>query len=71
MINIIVCISYLALMIAISAWFSRKKEVDGGEDFVIAGQTLPSFVVAGTLLTTFVGSDPLLVVLVSLSRMDH
>jgi len=60
MINIIVCISYLALMIAISAWFSRKKEVDGGEDFVIAGQTLPSFVVAGTLLTTFVGSGSII-----------
>ncbi|MDK4238374.1 sodium:solute symporter family protein [Corynebacterium propinquum] len=60
MINVIVCISYLALMIAISAWFSRKKEVNGGEDFVIAGQSLPSFVVAGTLLTTFVGSGSII-----------
>lgn len=41
MINIIVCVSYLALMITISAWFSRKKEVDGGEDFVIAGKRFP------------------------------
>lgn len=46
---------YLVLMALIGVYFARKS-IHTGEDFIIAGRSLPLPVVIGTLLATFVGS---------------
>lgn len=58
--NIIVLVGYLLLMVLVAAWFSRKKAMHDGEDFMLAGQSLPAWVLAGTLLATFVGSGSII-----------
>ncbi|OFT57464.1 sodium:solute symporter [Corynebacterium sp. HMSC05E07] len=57
---ITVLVFYLALMIGISFWFSRGKSMKDGDDFVLAGKSLPAPVLAGTLLATFVGSGSII-----------
>lgn len=54
-IYLITVIVYLALMALIGIYFARKT-VETGEDFMVAGRSLPLPVVIGTLLATFVGS---------------
>lgn len=60
MVTIIVLIAYILVMVAVAAWFGRGESMKGGEDFVLAGQSLPAWVLAGTLLTTFVGSGSII-----------
>lgn len=57
---VIVLIAYVAIMIAIAAWFGRASAMKDGEDFVLAGKSLPTWVLAGTLLATFVGSGSII-----------
>ncbi|MDN6122870.1 MAG: sodium:solute symporter family protein, partial [Brevibacterium sp.] len=57
---IIVLIAYVMIMIAIAAWFGRSSAMKDGEDFVLAGKSLPTWVLAGTLLATFVGSGSII-----------
>jgi len=54
-IYLISVVVYLILMALIGVYFA-KKSVHTGEDFIIAGRSLPLPVVIGTLLATFVGS---------------
>lgn len=58
--NIVVLVSYIILMIVVAAWFSRKKSMQDGSDFIMAGRSLPTFVLGGTLLATFVGSGSII-----------
>ncbi|MFD1860744.1 sodium:solute symporter family protein [Aeromicrobium camelliae] len=51
---------YGALMIAVALWFSRAAVMKDGEDFVLAGKSLPAPVLAGTMLATFVGSGSII-----------
>lgn len=57
---VIVLVAYVALMIGIAAWFGRASAMKDGEDFVLAGKSLPTWVLAGTLLATFVGSGSII-----------
>ncbi|MBD8021400.1 sodium:solute symporter family protein [Brevibacterium gallinarum] len=59
-VNISVLVGYLLLMVLVAAWFSRKSAMKDGEDFMLAGQSLPPWVLAGTLLATFVGSGSII-----------
>lgn len=59
-IHIIILVAYVALMIGVGLWFSRSKSVSSGEDFMLAGRSLPAPVLAGTLLATFVGSGSII-----------
>lgn len=58
--HIIVLLGYVLLMVLIGAWFSRSKMVASGDDFMLAGRSLPTPVLAGTLLATFVGSGSII-----------
>lgn len=58
--HIAVLIAYIALMVVIGAWFGRKKATSSGEDFVLAGRSLPAPVIGGTMLATFVGSGSII-----------
>lgn len=58
--NIVVLVCYIILMIVVAAWFSRKKSMQDGSDFIMAGRSLPTFVLGGTLLATFVGSGSII-----------
>lgn len=51
---------YLLIMIAVSFWFSRAENMKDGDDFILAGRSLPAPVLAGTLLATFVGSGSII-----------
>ena len=51
-----VIIIYIAGMLAVGFWFSRRSQVSDGKDYMLAGQGLGAPVLAGTMLTTFVGS---------------
>ncbi|WP_309132459.1 sodium:solute symporter family protein [Brevibacterium sp.] len=57
---VLVLVVYVAIMIAIAAWFGRSAAMKDGEDFVLAGKSLPTWVLAGTLLATFVGSGSII-----------
>ena len=57
---VFVLIAYVAIMLAIAAWFGRASAMKDGEDFVLAGKSLPTWVLAGTLLATFVGSGSII-----------
>ena len=59
-IHIAVLVGYIAVMIAVGAWFGRKKATSTGEDFVLAGRSLPAPVIGGTMLATFVGSGSII-----------
>lgn len=58
--HVAVLIGYIALMIAVGAWFGRAKATSSGEDFVLAGRSLPAPVIGGTMLATFVGSGSII-----------
>ncbi|WP_010203971.1 sodium:solute symporter family protein [Salinibacterium sp. PAMC 21357] len=58
--HVVILVVYIALMIAIGIWFSRSKAVSDGDDFVLAGRSLPAPVLTGTLLATFVGSGSII-----------
>src|SRR5699024_4867398 len=57
---VFVLIAYVAIMLANAAWFGRASAMKDGEDFVLAGKSLPTWVLAGTLLATFVGSGSII-----------
>lgn len=59
-VHIAVLICYVIVMIAIGAWFGRSRETSSGEDFVLAGRSLPAPVLGGTMLATFVGSGSII-----------
>src|ERR687896_2375249 len=48
---------YLGILIFIGLWQSRN--VKSGEDFLVAGRTLPARVLVFTLLSTWIGSGSL------------
>ena len=58
--HVFILIGYVLLMVLIGAWFSRAKTVATGDDFMLAGRSLPAPVLAGTLLATFVGSGSII-----------
>ena len=58
--HIVILLAYIALMILVGAWFARSKAVSTGDDFVLAGRSLPAPVLTGTLLATFVGSGSII-----------
>ena len=49
-------IVYLVFMAIVALWFSRAAAMRDGDDFVLAGRSLPTVVLGGTMLATFVGS---------------
>lgn len=59
-VHVIILVGYILLMVLVGAWFSRKKKVADGDDFMLAGRSLPAPVLAGTLLATFVGSGSII-----------
>ncbi|MDO5661595.1 MAG: sodium:solute symporter family protein [Brachybacterium sp.] len=58
--HIVVLIAYILVMVGMGLWFSRAKETSTGEDFVLAGRSLPAPVLGGTMLATFVGSGSII-----------
>ncbi|MDO5744401.1 MAG: sodium:solute symporter family protein [Micrococcaceae bacterium] len=58
--HVLILVGYVALMIVVGAWFSRSKAISTGEDFLLAGRSLPAPVLAGTMLATFVGSGSII-----------
>lgn len=54
-IYLITVIVYLVGMALVGVYFGRKS-IETGEDFMVAGRSLPLPIVIGTLLATFVGS---------------
>ncbi|GAB3194515.1 sodium:solute symporter family protein [Nesterenkonia suensis] len=58
--SLTVLVVYLVAMVGIALWFSRRKSVTSGEDFMFAGRSLNSFVLGCTLLATFVGSGSII-----------
>lgn len=59
-VHVLILVGYILLMVLIGAWFSRRKTVSSGDDFMLAGRSLPAPVLAGTLLATFVGSGSII-----------
>jgi len=55
-----VLVLYLAVMVGIGLWFSRRSQVAGSDDFMFAGRRLPRPVLIGTLLATWVGSGTII-----------
>lgn len=58
--HVTILIIYLAVMVALGLWFSRRKSVSTGDDFVFASRNLPRPVMIGTLLATWVGSGTII-----------
>lgn len=58
--HIAVLVVYVVLMLVVGAWFGRTKKTASGEDFMLAGRSLPAPVLAGTMLATFVGSGSII-----------
>ena len=50
-------ITYLGLLVVGSIWGSRK--IRTGDDFLVAGRSLPARVLVFTLLSTWIGSGSL------------
>src|SRR5690625_1380327 len=59
-VHITILIVYLLVMVAVGAWFSRRRHVNTGDDFMFAGRSLPKPVLIGTLLATWVGSGTII-----------
>lgn len=59
-VHVTILVLYLLLMVGIGLWFSRRKEVSTGDDFVFASRSLPRPVMIGTLLATWVGSGTII-----------
>ncbi|GAB3262729.1 sodium:solute symporter family protein [Arthrobacter pigmenti] len=58
--HVLILVGYITVMLLIGAWFSRSKAVASGDDFMLAGRSLPTPVLAGTMLATFVGSGSII-----------
>lgn len=58
--HITVLVLYILLMVGVGAWFGRKAATSDGDDFVLAGRSLPAPVLGGTMLATFVGSGSII-----------
>ncbi|MCA1563417.1 MAG: sodium:solute symporter family protein [Acidobacteria bacterium] len=54
---LIAVIAYLAALAAVAYW--RSRTVTTGDDFLVAGRTLPAHVLVFTLLSTWIGSGSL------------
>ena len=50
-------IVYLTILAAVGVW--RSRQVQTGDDFLVAGRTLPATVLVFTLLSTWIGSGSL------------
>jgi solute:Na+ symporter, SSS family len=50
-------IAYLSILLGIGVW--RSRQVRTGDDFMVAGRTLPARVLVFTLLSTWIGSGSL------------
>jgi SSS family solute:Na+ symporter/sodium/proline symporter len=50
-------LGYLAILVALGIWQTRKLKT--GDDFLVAGRTLPAHVLVFTLLATWIGSGSL------------
>ena len=50
-----VILAYLLAMGGLGFWFARRR-VHTGDEFMLAGRSLPLWVMMGTLLATWVGS---------------
>jgi len=59
-VHITILVVYLLVMVAVGAWFSRRRHVNTGDDFMFAGRSLPKPVLIGTLLATWVGSGTII-----------
>lgn len=59
-VHITILVAYLLVMVVIGAWFSRRRHVSTGDDFMFAGRSLPRPVLIGTLLVTWVGSGTII-----------
>lgn len=59
-VHISILIAYIVVMVAVGAWFSRRRHVSSGDDFMFAGRSLPLPVLVATLLTTWVGSGTII-----------
>lgn len=52
---LLVILAYLLLMGGLGIWFAKRR-VHTGDEFMLAGRSLPLWVMVGTLLATWVGS---------------
>lgn len=52
---LLVILAYLLLMGGLGLWFAKRR-VHTGDEFMLAGRSLPLWVMMGTLLATWVGS---------------
>ncbi len=59
-VHVTILVIYLLTMVGIGVWFSRRKQVSSGDDFIFAGRSLPRPVMVGTLLATWVGSGTII-----------
>ena len=59
-VHIAILVAYLVVMVVVGAWFSRRRHVSSGDDFMFAGRSLPKPVLIGTLLATWVGSGTII-----------
>ncbi|ANS79221.1 hypothetical protein SGUI_1825 [Serinicoccus hydrothermalis] len=59
-VHVTILVLYLALLVGIGAWFSRRRQTATGDDFLFAGRSLPKPVMIGTLLATWVGSGTII-----------
>jgi len=59
-VHVLILVAYLVLMIVVGAFFSRRRHVQTGDDFMFAGKSLPRPVLIGTLLATWVGSGTII-----------
>ncbi|MGH3424116.1 MAG: sodium:solute symporter family protein [Nocardioidaceae bacterium] len=59
-VHVVVLVAYLLVMVVVGVWFSRRRHVSTGDDFMFAGRSLPKPVLIGTLLATWVGSGTII-----------
>ena len=53
-------LGYLAVLASVGVWQSRRNaSARSGDDFLVAGRTLPAHVLVFTLLSTWIGSGSL------------
>jgi solute:Na+ symporter, SSS family len=52
-------VGYLGVLAAVAVWRARRTVETTGEDFLVAGRTLPAHVLVFTLLSTWIGSGSL------------
>src|SRR5687767_15400319 len=53
-------LGYLGVLAAVGAWYSRRNtSATTGDDFLVAGRSLPAYVLVFTLLSTWIGSGSL------------